>query len=694
MKPEKYISCLVGVAVAFLLSLGGMGCLVSAFEMTVSIPKLIWGCGILSLAGGFYLLKRGDAIVACLGALVLGWLWRRGSLVAGFEKLMYVLSTRYDGGYGWGVVGNWQGSEMPALLVLAGSIALITVRTICRRDTAFPALTWALIPLLLCMVVTDTVPDGTYLFLLLAGILILLLTGSLRRIDPGQANTLTAMAAIPVALVLALVFWLAPQDSYVSKTEDIRDTLVLWAAAVPELWEDLTGTEELVADNDEQLQNIDLGNQGPRKQFTYAVMDVYTETGGTLYLRERDYDNYSGTGWTGSKGRSETFGRSDRVNWEPAGVVIITTRRVRNVLFTPYYSGERLTLYGGSLPNPEETDNYVVDRYVLPENWQQRVSGGQNAQIQFSVATAPVADLQRYTKLPAETRKWAENLLSTILTDEQTDTEKAQSIAAYVRRSASYDLDTRKMPEDATDFARWFLEESDTGYCVHFATAAAVLLRAAGVEARYVTGYMVSTQADATVTVTAERSHAWVEYYESALDTWIVLEATPAMSGDVGDRTETGEGTSSEAQETEEEAPVTEPSETELPEESDATEPEPQGGIGVEKKGNWLLWLLLPLTAVAAQYGIRRELRRRRLRVREPNRRCLALWQEVELRCRLLKQRPPEVLEDLARKAKFSQHTLTSQELMVLESGLRDVTRQIGAKSWYLRLIWKVIWAI
>ena len=65
------------------------------------------------------------------------------------------------------------------------------------------------------------------------------------------------------------------------------------------------------------------------------------------------------------------------------------------------------------------------------------------------------------------------------------------------------------MPPEAEDFAVWFLEEGETGYCVHFATAATVLLRAAGVPARYVTGYMAPVEASTPTTVSADQAHAW-----------------------------------------------------------------------------------------------------------------------------------------------------------------------------------------
>ena len=96
-----------------------------------------------------------------------------------------------------------------------------------------------------------------------------------------------------------------------------------------------------------------------------------------------------------------------------------------------------------------------------------------------------------------------------------------QSIMDYVQNSARYSLNTGRMDDSYTDFAQWFLAESDTGYCVHFATAATVLLRAAGIPARYVTGYMVNCEAGVPVIVESDRAHAWVEYFDDELNTWL-----------------------------------------------------------------------------------------------------------------------------------------------------------------------------
>ncbi len=104
--------------------------------------------------------------------------------------------------------------------------------------------------------------------------------------------------------------------------------------------------------------------------------------------------------------------------------------------------------------------------------------------------------------------------------------QKIEMVKNYISNSKTYSLKTPKMPS-GKDFATWFLNESDTGYCVHFATAGTLMLRALGIPARYVTGYYATAYANQSVTVTTDNAHAWVEYYSDTAG-WIPLECTPS----------------------------------------------------------------------------------------------------------------------------------------------------------------------
>ena len=68
--------------------------------------------------------------------------------------------------------------------------------------------------------------------------------------------------------------------------------------------------------------------------------------------------------------------------------------------------------------------------------------------------------------------------------------------------------------------------------------------------------------------------------------------------------------------------------------------------------------------------------------------------QETEQLSRLLRQPSPVTLEALAQKAKFSQHTLTAEELEQFTAYLTDARHQLEQKPLYLRLVYMYLYAV
>lgn len=110
-------------------------------------------------------------------------------------------------------------------------------------------------------------------------------------------------------------------------------------------------------------------------------------------------------------------------------------------------------------------------------------------------------------------------------------------IKEYLHANAEYTLSPGNTPK-GKDFVEYFLKENHKGYCVHFATAATLMLRRAGIPARYVEGYfigeydMINTDDDGYVAVPDSRAHAWTEVYYPLLG-WQVVDFTPSY-GDKG----------------------------------------------------------------------------------------------------------------------------------------------------------------
>lgn len=704
MKREKWFSCLTGAVLAFILSCGTVGAMVTAFDLTVgSMGRLfLICCAFSALSAVCFLIKRGSLFLLCGIALLAGFLWRDGKTVSQILSLLYQISKLYDSAYGWGIFyyGSGGGSVDYPMGILGAVVAMAVSWTVCRRQSIWPTAAAVLVPLCSCLVVMDTVPEEGYLYLILLGFLILVMTNTVRRKNALQGITLTAIVSAPLALALAVAFWLAPQESYVNRVPDIQQQAADLILRLPELWEQIAEKVNPGA-ADDKTDSVDLEAVGPRAELTYEVMDVFGTVDGVLYLRGQDYDLYSGTGWTASMRPQEDF-PGDPGGLVPAGTVTVETRRLRDILYLPYYPMEPVSMSGVAY-NTDKVKRYVFTRGVLPQGWRGSSYGA--GELTEAQTRAEEQARERYLFLPADTAEGAEKLLEAVLTEGMTRTEQADAIASYVRGSARYDLKTGRMPPEAEDFALWFLEESETGYCVHFATAAAVLLRAADIPARYVTGYMIWAEANKTVTVTAGEAHAWVEYYEPALDAWIVLEATPTDQT----REETVPGTEAEATGATEipgetagsTASHTEPTEVsaEGPADTTGAQETPFAEKPIDLGWLWrlLTWVVILAAlaaAVPAQRSLRLRLRHRRRGEAAPNALALLQWREAVVRSRLLSGLPPRELERLAQKAKFSQYTLSEDELGRFAAYLAETEAELRAKPWYWQILLRYVLVI
>ncbi len=85
-----------------------------------------------------------------------------------------------------------------------------------------------------------------------------------------------------------------------------------------------------------------------------------------------------------------------------------------------------------------------------------------------------------------------------------------EAVVRYLRENYTYRLDS-PAPARGEDAVDDFLFETREGFCEQFASAAAVLLRAAGVPARLVVGYAAGTTSDGGRLLRGEDAHAWIE---------------------------------------------------------------------------------------------------------------------------------------------------------------------------------------
>lgn len=116
----------------------------------------------------------------------------------------------------------------------------------------------------------------------------------------------------------------------------------------------------------------------------------------------------------------------------------------------------------------------------------------------------------------------------------------ASFTANYLSEIMSYNLELEDLPfgKDPIVFA---MTESQEGYCMHFASAATLILRELGVPARYASGYVVRPADFEWVEETKNyhadildyHSHAWVEIYLDYMG-WVPFEVTPGYDSSEG----------------------------------------------------------------------------------------------------------------------------------------------------------------
>lgn len=678
-RSDRVFTAVAAALLGFCAGAGSAGCWITAFEVPLAEPALwLWVCAGAAVVCALAFSGRWGWLVLApcfLGGL---WLWLRAGGMEQLAQLVSRVSYYYDRVYHW---GYWQlgsqrwdaGTADLAVAALGAAAAGTGAWCVCRGGSGATALLMGLIPLWPCVVVTDTVPRALWLWLLLWPVLVLLLSAHARRCHIPSGSRLAAWLALPVGMVLAALFFLVPRDGYVDRTAALRQRLITWGQEIgQQIGQQVSMPQEPDAPAQPSApQQVDLWDQGQRQESRQPVLYVTAQTGGALYLRGQDYDVYDGRAWHATPHRAEPFA----MEGASLGQVTVQTLGLEREVYLPYYPEPGTVLVGGRLENTRLQTEYTCQRRSITQSL--------DALLEQGAEQTVTSGWPEYLALPEKTRQGLQGYVAG-LSGQATD--KALAIGQLVRQTASYDLQTERMPQDAEDFALWFLEQSDRGYCVHFATAAVVLLRAAGVEARYVSGYLVNLRPDTRTAVTGEHAHAWAEYYEPALGNWLILEATPGAAQP--QPPVAAEGVRPE--------PQTLPP-AQLPQgrpEEDLTipqgqQPEPSLPAQPQKSRGRspLPWILAAgLLAAAVLEGQRRLRLSWRNRPRQPNDRALVLWHQAEHLAFCLRRSVPQSLEALALKARFSQHTLTPQELAQMEAYCQTAVRALKDRPWYVRL--------
>lgn len=133
---------------------------------------------------------------------------------------------------------------------------------------------------------------------------------------------------------------------------------------------------------------------------------------------------------------------------------------------------------------------------------------------------------ERYLQLP-EMGKEVTALTREIMEGATSPQEKINRVISYLQNNCTYSLDPKR--DERFGPVEDFLLHSREGYCEHFATTAALLLRETGIPTRLVCGFSHGEWNDlgTYVMVRQRDAHTWIEAYLPSYG-WIMFDPTPA----------------------------------------------------------------------------------------------------------------------------------------------------------------------
>ncbi len=485
----------------------------------------------------------------------------------------------------------------------------------------------------------------------------------------------TGMALPGFLISLLLLFCLTsvePREGYVQPS---------WAVQLRQRLEQIeweSGTESQ-PEMGEPILPVDLGMAGPRRYTGQKILELETVYQGSLYLRGCSYGTYSDDGvWSGLE---ETALDKLARAWSQSGflknslllppiesdtpIYQIKLRAVQGnggMVYTPYQlteipRGGEIRFLQDAWFHTEGKDAWSMRFQIPDDQFEDLMTGKQQAEETYRTFVE-----QWYVSVPKQTRAVLQSWLTELGETPPDGADRlavAQWYADQLAACCQYDDQTPAVHGNV--FLEHFLRESRRGYCVHFATALTLLLRMEGIPARYVSGYLVETGSERTVFARDRNAHAWTEVYLERYG-WYPVEATPAGEGGISD----GEDI---------------PAEQEQPD-FDGLEPipEPETLEGGERERFGAHWLLFLVGLGLVLWGMRGLRRWQWSRICTRPDRNRAVLDAYGWYCRLQfwGGREIPVLEELARKSRYSAHTLTESERRTAVSALEREIRRCG----------------
>lgn len=672
-------------------------CLVTSFDIKtewyiIVVPTAIF-CTIYGLLASL-VKKSGVLFISVAITMIVFVFTLLFSLESILEQLSYVITqalkllSQYLPVQNKIILGDTLGTSATGLFVFISAIlsAVFTISLIRYKRILISSLL-SMVLLVPCFILVNTLPLLVCLFIAIASLIALYISKNTRKFRPSQGGVIAAISFGTMLVVMAILLAFNPIEKY--ERFDWQENLLQSIENGFNIDDGRKTTAEKklneIKGSLEEKEN--LSDISPLTQTHTPVMTVTSAVGGNIYLKGTAYADYRDNIWSIISDNDAARYPQDFVPFTATiGNNALTDTRVHmlnksKIAYVPYFL-ESLpdnlnSVADVCVKNDTDKNEFNYSHYPFYAENTYRYNNSAEAENYKAFVYDTYLEIPRKTQI--ELRRIADQ--EGFLDSELTASEKIEMVKNYISNSKTYSLKTPKMPS-GKDFATWFLNESNTGYCVHFATAGTLMLRALGIPARYVTGYYATAYANQTVTVTTDNAHAWVEYYSDTAG-WIPFECTPSSfqpARYVGSQRASGGSTDTTQPTTVE--PTTAPTAPTNGTVSHSTKPKNDSKSSFEFNGFTIAMMSLGIVALALIAIFSRRIiiikkRKQGFETGRNNKRVICIYKELKNLTKISHLLITDEVKSVYEKARFSNHTISDDELKIIENAYYNSVEEI-----------------
>jgi transglutaminase-like putative cysteine protease len=425
------------------------------------------------------------------------------------------------------------------LIFLVWVIGYVSTWFFLRRKNAWVAVC---LGTLVILVNLSNLPGTYYYFFglyFVAAVFLVLLTRLSRRqalvergIKPARRGLLYFSVTLLCLVALAVtVSWITPQARF-PQLQTMIATQILWKQDIEKsrfnIFAAVPSKQPLITSS--MLQSLPFGetwHRGDRIEFVVSSEKP-------SYWQVHVFDTYTSQGWTNRPGVDHLL--ESKTRWsntslppdtELLAYKVVTGMKTDELLVTgTFISADMPVLVSESDGDVVSVkaprllgigESYTITVAVPQAMREELASTGQDY---------PPAILDTYLQLPPDFPEELRDLSAKVVKFAESAYMKVVAVSAYLDRIPY--VTKVEPPPEGTDGVAYFLLDQKEGFCIHYASAMAVMLRSVGVPSRLAVGYLPGEPGEnvGEYVLRDKQYHAWPQVYFPGYG-WVDVEATP-----------------------------------------------------------------------------------------------------------------------------------------------------------------------